>query len=559
MGSLRLSWERYNLIYSSSEATEGSAVEKFTVDSSRLRPDLIGATLEQYTSEIYSSMKYQRIHFVGIKGAGMTPLAIIAKEAGFNVTGSDISDVFITDEIIKKMNISVFNGFNKRHVGDVDLVIATGAHGGLNNIEVKTAQKKGIPVVSQGEAVGLFMDGKIFGREFVGISVSGTNGKTTTTAMIATMLKNADLSPSYIIGTSFIPSLGYSGHLGKGKYFVAEADEYATDPVFDKTPKFLWQFPKIIVITNIDFDHPDIYPTINEVKEAFKKFILNLPKDGALVVFGDDPNVRDILKSFEGNKITYGKNLKNDYVISDITTENAKTQFSLKNNKGFDCLFKLSIFGEQNVLNAAASIAVGSYIGLNSEVLQKGIALYKGSKRRSEFIGKLSSGAFVFDDYAHNPSKVSATLKAFKTAYPDKRIVCIFQPHTYSRTKLLFEQFVNSFDYADTIIITNIYASLREKKDPTVSSKRLADAIRLSPRRSPFRLRQSFGGQVGHLRGGTVFLPKPQDVVEYIDKKNYGEDTIVITMGAGDVYKIGESMVGKQKIRNSKHEIRNKF
>ncbi len=528
------------MIYSSSEATEGSAVEKFTVDSSRLRPDLIGATLEQYTSEIYSSMKYQRIHFVGIKGAGMTPLAIIAKQAGFNVTGSDIADVFITDDALKKMRISVFKGFSESYVGDVDLVIATGAHGGLDNIEVKTAKKKAIHVITQGEAVGLFMEGSIFGRDFIGISVSGTNGKTTTTAMIATLLKGAGLSPSYIIGTSFIPSLGYAGHLGSGKYFVAEADEYATDSVFVKSAKFLWQNPEIIVITNIDFDHPDIYSNIEEVKKSFKKFILKLPKDGVLVAFGDDPNVLDVITCYNGKKIVYGEGMDNDYVISNIKTTNRKTSFFLKSKDGLKSNFALNIFGEQNVLNSAASIAVGRYLGLTLDQLKKGIASYKGSKRRSEFIGKLSSGALVFDDYAHNPTKVTATLKAFRDAYPNKRIVCIFQPHTYSRTKSLFEQFINSFDDADTIIITNIYASLREKKDFTISSKDLVDRMK-------------------KFKKGVLFISNLDDVVEYIDKKKYGEDTLIITMGAGDVYKIGESMVGKQKIRNSKHEIRNKF
>ena len=469
--------------------------------------------------------KIKSIHFVGIKGVGMMPLAIIAKQAGLKVTGSDIPDIFITDYALNKMRISVFKGFSESHVGDVDLVIATGAHGGLDNIEVKTAQKKGISVVTQGEAVGLFMDGRIFGREFVGISVSGTNGKTTTTGMIATILKHAGLSPSYLIGTSFIPSLGYAGNLGKEKYFIAEADEYATDPVLDKTPKFLWQHPKIIVITNIDFDHPDIYSSIKEVKEAFKKFVLRLPKNGLLVAYGDDSNVKDVITCYNGKKIIYGNGLDNDYVISNVKTKNRKTSFNLAAKDEFKNNFELNIFGEQNVLNATASIVVGRYLGLSISQLKKGVAAYKGSKRRSEFIGRLSSGTLVFDDYAHNPSKVSATLKAFKNAYPNKRIVCIFQPHTYSRTKLLFEQFVTSFDDADAVIITNIYASLREKIDSSISSEVLTNAIKRN-----------------YNYKDVVFLPKLQDVVEYIDKKQYGDDTIIITMGAGDVYKINEKL-----------------
>ncbi|EKD64740.1 MAG: hypothetical protein ACD_50C00311G0006 [uncultured bacterium] len=463
--------------------------------------------------------KIKSIHFVGIKGAGMTPLAVMAKHAGLEVTGSDLSDVFITDEILKKMNISVFEGFDKIHIGDVDLVVATGAHGGLSNVEVKEAIKKGIKVVMQGQAVGLFMEGDIFGRKFTGISICGTNGKTTTTAMIATLLKSSGLEPSYIIGTSFVASLGESGHLGSGKYFVAEADEYATDPLTDKTAKFLWQSPKIIVLTNIDFDHPDIYPSIKEIKDVFRKFILRLPKDGLLVACGDDQNVRNIIKDYKGRKKTYGKNPDNDYVISDIKTENAKTQFELS---GLDSTFRLSIFGEQNVLNATAAIIVGRHLGLSLEQLRKGILFYKGSKRRSEFVGKLRSGAMLFDDYAHNPTKVSATLNAFRNAYPDKKIVCIFQPHTYSRTKSLFEQFTHSFKDADIVIITNIYASLREEKDPSVSAEMLASKIKSKD---------------------VMFLPEIHDVVEYIDSKNYGADTVVVTMGAGDIYKIWRSLL----------------
>jgi len=467
--------------------------------------------------------KVKSIHFVGIKGAGMTPLAVMAKEAGFNVTGSDIADVFITDDVLKKGRISVFEGFNKSHVGDVDLVIATGAHGGFNNIEVIEAKRKNIKVITQGEAVGIFMKGEIFGKHFTGISICGTNGKTTTTSMVATVFKNASLSPSYIIGTSFIPSLGFAGHLGEGKYFIAEADEYATDPLLDKTPKFLWQNPKIIVITNIDFDHPDIYPSIKETKESFRKFILNLPPDGLLVAFGDDPNIRDVIICYNGKKIIYGEGIDNDYVISNIKTENRKTSFNLAAKDGFKGFFNLSIFGEQNVFNASASIIVGKYLGLSLAQLKKGISSYKGSRRRSEFIGKLSSGAMIFDDYAHNPTKIEATLKAFRSAYPNKRIVCIFQPHTYSRTKSLFEQFVESFNDADTVIITNIYESLREKPDLTVSSKDLVDKISL-------------------YKKNVLFIPNLTGVVEYIDKMNFRTDTIIITMGAGDIYKINEKL-----------------
>ncbi len=482
--------------------------------------------------------KIKSIHFVGIKGVGMTPLAIIAKEAGFEVSGCDIKDSFITDEALAKAGIVPKIGFSRKHIKGADLAITTGAHGGFNNIEVKETIKQGIKVLTQGEAVGVFMEGKILKRSFTGISVAGTNGKTTTTAIIATVLEKNGLDPSYIIGTGWIGSLGMPGHFGKGEYFVAEADEYATDPVFNKTPKFLWQHPKIAIITNIEFDHPDVYKSIDEIRGVFLKFANQLPKDGLLITCGDDQEVRKMLKFYKGRRSTYGFSKGNDYVISNVKfiEEQRDSGQSQNDEESLSALsfkvaiksrdlgtFYLNVFGKHNALNATASIIACLELGLKIDDIRRALIKFTGSKRRSEFVGRLPSGAFVFDDYAHNPSKVSATLKAFKSAYPKKRIICIFQPHTYSRTKSLFEQFVRSFDYADTVIITNIYASLREKKDPTVSSELLFNAMK-------------------HRYQDVVFLPKLTDVVEYIDKKNYGEDTIVITMGAGDVYKIGEQL-----------------
>lgn len=467
--------------------------------------------------------KINLIHFVGIKGVGMTGLAVMAHDAGIGITGSDVADSFITDEVLSKNSIRVFEGFDKSHIKNIDLVITTGAHGGLNNLEVLEAKKKGIKVITHGEAVGLFMDGRILGRKFFGISVCGTNGKTTTTAMLATILQSANLDPSYLIGTSTVYSLGFASHLGKGDYFVAEADEYATDPILDKTAKFLWQSPKIIVLVSIDFDHPDVYKDLEDVKNAFRKFIKKLPKDGLLVVFGDDHNIKSVIASYSGEIISCGFNKENDYIISDLQTKNGKTSFLLSNKIGFEEKFELGVFGEQNAVDASLAIIAGKEMRVSNKDLQKGIANFKGSKRRSEYVGRLKSGALMFDDYAHNPSKVAATLKAFRSAYPDKKIICIFQPHTYSRTKYLFEQFSTSFKDADIIVLVNIYASLREKPDLSVSSKNLAQTI------------QSKGKNV-------IFLPNLSDVVEYVNKNEFGKDCVIITMGAGDVYKISSKL-----------------
>lgn len=453
--------------------------------------------------------RVKSMHFVGIKGVGMTPLAIIAKEAGMNVSGSDIADEFITDGALKKAGIIPLVGFSKDHILNPDLIITTGAHGGFNNTEVLEAKRKKIKVITQGEAVGIFMDGGIFNRKFIGISVTGTHGKTTATAMIATLLKANDLDPSYLIGTADVVSLGAPGHYGLGAYFIAEADEYLTEPNFDTTIKHMWQHPKIAVITNIEFDHPDAYKSLDDTRKKFLAFANQLSKDSVLIACGDDPQVKKLLAEFKGRRITYGSAMQNDFVVDK----------ALKN-------IDLSVFGDHNRLNALAAFAVGLEIGLSEKQIKKGLGQFRGSKRRSEFVGTLLSGAKLFDDYAHHPTEIGKTLKAFREKFPNSEIVCVFQPHTYSRTKSLFEQFSRSFNDVGTVILTNIYASLREKPDLSISMQNMADKIGKK----------------------ALFLPTLSDVVKYINNQDYGKDTILITMGAGDVYKINS----KLKMQKSK-------
>jgi len=467
--------------------------------------------------------KIKSIHFVGIKGVGMTPLAIIAKEAEMKVTGSDIEEEFITDVSLKNAKIASLIGFSKENVKDADLVIATGAHGGFGNIEVLEAKRKGILVWTQGQAVGEYMKGNLFKREFIGISVAGSHGKTTTTAMIATILAENNLDPSFLIGTGSVPSLNNPGHFGRGKYFICEADEYATEPESDLTPKFLWQNPKIEVFTNIEFDHPDIYKSVDEIREDFLKFANKIPKDGILIAGGDDRKIKELLKDYSGAKITFGFSSVNDYVLEKVRYENGK-MFFLVLAKGTSLgEFPLNAIGDFNALNALASIIAGVEVGLSLENIKKAIEKYNGSKRRYEFVGSLRTGAKVFDDYAHHPTEIKKTLSAIRKNYSKSKIVCIFQPHTYSRTKALFSDFVSSFYDADTVILMAIYPSLREEKNSTVSSELLVQKISQTHR-------------------DVLFLPDESSVVEYIDQKKYGDDTIIITMGAGDVYRISEKL-----------------
>lgn len=464
-------------------------------------------------------MKKTKIHFIGIKGVGVTPLALIAKEAGFNVTGSDVDSEFITDKALKNAGIAPLSGFSKDHIQNPDLVITTGAHAGFDNIEVKEALEKNIKVITQGEAVGVFMKGTIFGKNFSGISVAGTHGKTTTAAMLATVFKENQLDPSFIIGTGDVASLGTPGHLGKGKIFIAEADEYATEPKYDKRAKLLWQNPKIAIITNIEFDHPDIYSSLDDIRQVYLEFSRKLPKNGLLVAFGDDREIKSLLKDYMGQVITYGFNADNNYVLERVNISGDHMFFRVRAYETVVGEFMLNVVGEHNALNALAVIIASHESGLSIEKIKKGLLAFTGSKRRFEFVGELTTGAKVYDDYAHHPTEIKKTLQALRAQYPKKQIVCIFQPHTYSRTKELFGEFQRAFDTADATIITDIYPSLREVPDPSISSEILSVAIK------------------NHHKNIT-YLPQLSDVVKYINEKRFRYDTVLITMGAGDIYKI---------------------
>jgi UDP-N-acetylmuramate--alanine ligase len=466
----------------------------------------------------------KKIHFVGIKGVGVAPLAVLAKEAGFIVSGSDVEETFITDTELRKADIVPLVGFSKEHVSGADIVIATSAHGGIENVEVKEALDKNLPVYSQGKAVAAFQKGEIIGKTYKGISVSGSHGKTTTTAMIATVLMENNMDPSYIIGTSEIPSLNSAGHYGKGEYFVTEADEYFADAISDRTAKFLYQNPEIIVVTNIDFDHPDIYSSVDEIRKVFVDFSKRLSPNGVLIACGDGEENRKFLKNVDVRKVTYGFSEDNDYVIERTNFSEDKMFFWVKSHNASLGQFSMEIFGDQNALNGLAAIIVGLEVGLTTEQIKKGLSVFKGTKRRSELVGITVDGVTIYDDYAHHPEEIRKTLSAFRKSFPKKRLVSIFQPHMYSRTKMLFREFSSAFVDADEVIMPEIFPSFREQKDPNFSASLLVEEIR------------KFG------KNATYFA-NLDDVIKYVSSQKYDSNTIVITMGAGDVYKVGKELL----------------
>lgn len=461
-------------------------------------------------NKIIDLTKIKKIHFTGIKGVGMTALALYAKNMGMEISGSDTGgEYFVTEETLKKVKINYFNNFAAKHIVNADLVIFTGAHGGENNLEVKAAKKRGINILSQGEALGLLMS------KNYGISVAGVGGKTTTSAMIATIFDGADKHPSFCIGVAEIVPLGLPGRYDKkGKYFIVEADEYFTSPQ-DPTPRFLYQNPEIIIITNIEFDHPDVYQNLNQTLTVFKKFIEKIPKDGLLIANIDNVNIKKLIQLTKVPIETYGFSKTADWRIELTEAKNNKNNFSLYyRGRVINNLF-LSVPGKFNIKNAVAAFIAAYKCGISIDKIKQGLGLFGGTKRRFEFIKKIND-VMLFDDYAHHPKEIEATLESAKEKFGKKRIIAIFQPHTYSRTKALFLDFAKSFKKADTVFITPIYASAREKNDLGISSEKLVKEIK------------KYHQDVTFINNKQLLRIKLKKLVKRGD--------VIFTIGAGDIF-----------------------
>ncbi|MCL4382544.1 MAG: UDP-N-acetylmuramate--L-alanine ligase [Patescibacteria group bacterium] len=464
-------------------------------------------------------MKFKHVHFIGLKGAAMTPLAILVSEMGAKVTGSDVDEVFPTDKVLAKYHLTPRVGFTKENLkGKPDLVVVTGAHGGSSNPEAQEAKKRGLKVLMHAQALG-----EISAEKKV-IAVSGNHGKTTTAAIIAHLLTYAGLDPSFAVGCGDIFSLGTPGHAGLGDYFVVEADEYVTDPGLDPTPRFFWLKPDIAVLTNIDFDHPDVYDNLAEIKEAFLTFAQKIPPDGLLVAGIDDENVRKILPFFHKPVLTYGFSTLADYQISRLSFGPSLTFFNLKYKNTDLGKFTLKIPGQFNVLNAVAACIVANFLGISWEKIKEILPGFSGTKRRFELISEKKKIKF-FDDYAHHPAQIKSTLAAAKAWFPGKRIICLFQPHTFSRTKALLSAFGRAFSGADEVVIVDIFPSAREKVDKTISSKILALEIKKNQK-------------------NVHYFAKLNEAGDFLAKILLPGD-IMLTMGAGDVYKIYDDLISK--------------
>ncbi len=448
------------------------------------------------------------IYFIGIGGISMSGLAEILLTEGFQVSGSDMKESALT-ESLKQKGATIYYGQKASNLTpEIDLVVYTSAiH--PENPEYIAMKELQLPSLTRAELLGQMMT-----NYKIPIAVSGTHGKTTTTSMISEILLENDCDPTLSIGGIF-KTIGGNIRVGQSEYFVTEACEY--------TNSFLSFFPKIGIILNIEEDHLDFFKDIQEIRESFRQFAALLPEDGTLIINGGIERYEEITKGLSCRIITYGSSPSCDYSCSDITyDELAHATFTLNRASGASESFSLMVPGEHNVSNALASIALADLLGIDSDTVRKALLHFTGTDRRFEYKGKWKE-VTIIDDYAHHPTEITATLKAAAN-YPHETLWCVFQPHTYTRTKAFLPEFAQALSLADKIVLADIYAA-RETDTLGISSADLQNALK-------------------ELGAECYYFPSFEEIEKFL-KENCINNDLLITMGAGDVVKIGENLLQK--------------
>lgn len=459
-------------------------------------------------------LSYQSYHLVGIQGVGMTALALILKELGKTVTGSDLKEEFLTQETLHKKGISFFTAFAEKNIQKQDVIVYSGGHGGIHNPEVKKGISLGRQVVSLAEILGELT------KEKSTIAVCGCHGKTTTSSLTSFLGLELGLDVSYYVGA---PSFSGKapGHWGKGQYFVVESDEYVVDPSSNLTPKFLYFSPQYILCTSLDFDHVDVYKDLAEIEKAYLAFFKKVLPGGFLLLNGEDKRLLRLGKRADKKIFSYGFTQNNDFIIKNIKLNETNSSFDLYAGKNKLGRFELKLYGRHNILNSAGVLALYSLLGKDIGQAGKALKKFTGVKRRLEKHFQLGS-SYVFDDYAHHPAEISAIIQALKSRFPKHGIIIFFQPHTYSRTKAMKQGFVDSLRKADLVGLLPIFASARESKEKgQISSKDLVQEANNKALKTQFYL-----------------LQEDIDWYEFIRAahKNY-KQAVYVTVGAGDIYK----------------------
>ncbi|MBI5044177.1 MAG: UDP-N-acetylmuramate--L-alanine ligase [Nitrospirae bacterium] len=448
--------------------------------------------------------KIKHIHFVGIGGIGMSGIAEVLLNLGYKVSGSDMN-LSDTTKHLKDIGAVIYNGHSASNIESADVVVISSAVS-QENEEVKAAKKLLIPVIPRAEMLAELM------RLKYGIAVAGAHGKTTTTSIIATVLARGNIDPTVVIGGK-LNSFGTNAKLGQGDFLVAEADE--------SDGSFLKLSPTIAVVTTIDEEHLDYYKNLDAIKKAFLSFVNKVPFYGLAVLCLDDKNIQDIIPSVEKRYVTYGFSAQADFAAKDIELKGFESSFKVINRGKELGRFILKMPGLHNVYNALAAVAVGLELEINMDAIKKAFAEFSGVQRRFQVKGEIN-GVMVVDDYGHHPTEIKATLAAAKSGW-DKRTIVIFQPHRYTRTKDLMKDFATAFYQADVLILTDIYAA-GETPIEGVTGERLYETIK------------------GHGHKEVMFIKNKNEIPDYV-LKMLKKDDIVITLGAGDVWKIGGEIV----------------
>ncbi len=450
--------------------------------------------------------KPEHVHFIGIGGISMSGLAEILLDENFTVSGSDTKRSALTDKLEQEGAVIFYGQKASNLVDGIDVVVYTAAiH--EDNEEYQAALKKGLPMLSRAELLGQLMT-----NYDIPIAVSGTHGKTTTTSMLSLILLAADLDPTISVG-GILNAIGGNIRVGNSEYFVTEACEY--------TNSFLHFFPRIGLILNIDEDHLDFFKDLDDIRHSFRKFAELLPADGTLIINGEIDHLEEITDGLACQVLTYGGDSSFDYSATNVQLdENGAASFDYIKEGVFVDRITLSISGSHNVFNAVAALAASDILGVPVETAKQGLKDFHGTSRRFEYKGTFN-GVTVIDDYAHHPTEIKATLEAARH-YPHREIWCIFQPHTYTRAKALFSEFVEALSGIDHVILADIYAA-RETDTLGVSSRMIADSIR---------------------DGGTdaYYFPTFEEIEDFC-RENCREGDLLITMGAGDVTNIGDALL----------------
>lgn len=447
----------------------------------------------------------QRIHFVGIGGIGMSGIAEVLLHLGYAVTGSDLVLSDVTKRL-QQQGAAVYQGHAAAHVQDADVVVLSAAVQ-PDNVEVLTARTQHIPVIPRAEMLAELM------RMKYGVAVAGTHGKTTTTSLVAMVLTYGGLDPTVVIGGR-LHSLGSSAKLGQGEYLVAEADE--------SDGSFLLLSPTISVVTTVDAEHLDFYGDLEAVKRAFTQFINKVPFYGCSVICLDQPHIQSLVPQLHRRFITYGLTSQADYVAQDLRFTGPHSCFEVFRTGQWLGQFSLNLPGAHNVCNALAAIAVGVELDVPLPRITTALEEFSGVQRRFDLRG-VRDGITVVDDYGHHPEEIRQTLQAAKAVWPEARLIVVFQPHRYTRTYLLQQEFCTAFANADALVLLDIYAA-GETPLPGVTTTLL------------------YEGLINHGQPEVYYLRERAEVVPFLRHYLRAHD-ILLTLGAGDVWHIGEAFL----------------